>query len=148
MNIKNDIFTESRFVMGSANHCLLHKNNNVSKSHQHIVESRVTSYSFYNENVLLLLRPSTIKVNQMLTFKTLIVVYFSRRARQFLSFQHRQQTLMYTNVLLFCLHHPHTLLTHRQHYSKYIHVIRYENLLQYSIQTDERSRSTNTGTKI
>lgn len=74
-----------------------------------------------------------------LTLESLIVVNLSRRASHVLALQHRQKTLVYANVLLLGLDHPHPLLPHRPHYTKYVHVLGHQDLLQYSVQRDERA---------
>jgi hypothetical protein len=82
----------------------------------------------------------------LLTFKSLIVMYFSRWSLVLVSFQHRQQTLMDTDILLFRLNHPYTLLTHRPHDAKNIHVIRHLDLLQDPVQGDKGAGAAYTGT--
>lgn len=84
----------------------------------------------------------------LLTFEALVLVYLPRRTGQLGTLQHRQQTLMYADVLLLRLHHPHALLAHRVHDAEDVHVVRDEDLLQDAVQADERARSTNPGTKI
>lgn len=64
-----------------------------------------------------------------LTFESLIVVNLSWRASHVLALQHRQKTLVYANVLLLGLDHPHTLLPHRPHYPKDVHVFGHQDLL-------------------
>jgi len=85
-------------------------------------------------------------VGWSLTFISLIVMYFPRWSLVLISLQHCQKTLMDTNVLLFCLYHPNTLLTHCPYNAKNIHVIRHLDLLQDSVQGNKCTRATNTST--
>ncbi|MPC31816.1 hypothetical protein E2C01_025113 [Portunus trituberculatus] len=41
----------------------------------------------------------------------------------FSSLQHSKKALVYTDILLLCLNHPHTLTAHLIHNTKYVHVI-------------------------
>lgn len=73
-------------------------------------------------------------------------MYFSRWSLVLISFQYCQKTLMDTDILLFCLYHPDTLLTHCPHYAKNVHMICNLNLLQDSIQGNKCTRTTHTST--
>lgn len=82
----------------------------------------------------------------LLTFKSLIVMYFSRWSLVLISLQHCQKTLMDTDILLFCLYHPDTLLTHCPYNAKNIYMIRHLNLLEDSVQGNKCARAANTST--
>jgi len=73
-------------------------------------------------------------------------MYFSWWSLVLISFQYCQKTLMDTDILLFCLYHPDTLLTHCPYYAKNVHMICNLNLLQDSIQGNKRTGTTHTST--
>lgn len=67
------------------------------------------------------------------TFESLIVMNLSWRSSGILSLQNGQETLMDADILLLRLNHPDPLFPHRPDDPEDINVLRYENLLQYSV---------------
>jgi hypothetical protein len=53
---------------------------------------------------------------------------------------------MDADILLFCLHHPYTLLAHCPYNAKNIHMIRHLDLLQNSVQGNKCTGAANTST--
>lgn len=90
-------------------------------------EIRVITHHFTSHILSLLSKLEDLcnedKWKKQLTFKSLVIMYFSYRMFIFSSFQHSKKALVYTNVLLLCLNHPHTLTPHLIHYTKYVYVI-------------------------
>lgn len=54
-----------------------------------------------------------------------------------IALQHRQQALVYTNVLLLRLNHPDPLLAHLVHNTKYVYHIGVVYALQDAVQGDQ-----------
>lgn len=75
-------------------------------------------------------------------------MYLAGRSRRVLALEHSQQTLVYANVLLLRLHHPHSLLPHGINNPKNIHIIRNKYLLQYPVQGNERPTATHPRTAV
>lgn len=67
------------------------------------------------------------------TFESLIVMNLSWWPSGVLSLQNGQETLMNADILLLRLDHPNSLFPHRPDDPENINVLRYEDLLQYSV---------------